>query len=221
MKKEIPIIKVSLTDFVNFIVGQQYKESLIQGLIRREQKSFFSDYYLPLQRAIICYHQQQRHPSVLQAATVGINIFNKTGNSQLKIYPTLIQNYLQTELAQTKTCTWFAPPAGIFTYKNLSITIKPELGLRYKRKGTSTVNNYLIKLYYKKEVLSRAHANVALALMQDQLDNALNIPTEYCILDLRRGKLFYRDKRMKNPMNVVVGEAESFLTIWALNVSSK
>lgn len=210
MKKNITI---SLTDFINFIAGHQNKASVVNNIITRQSSSFYSKYYLPLQESIIAYHQQGRAAPILWDSLKQLPP-GKDYQSQQKIYPLLLQNYLKTELAKTKTCISLPTTKGYFYHQNLTIKLNPELHLQYKRKNSKILKNYFIKLYYKKEALTKPIANTVIALMEDNIPPTSDFPTEYCILDLRRGKLFYKDNRIKNPILTAFGEAESFLTIW-------
>lgn len=214
MSLKLPSIKIGLTDFVNFILGNQNKSTVVPQIIKRQQqKTFFKHYYMPLQQPLIAYHQQQRNPNIL-CSIKQLDSSSKQYNKQHAVYQLLINTYLGMEPAQTKIGHWFAPLTGYFYHKNLAVKIKPELGLQYKRKSDKTIKNYLIKLHYKEEELTKPKANLVIALMEQSLTVPNNIPTEYCILDLRRGKRFYRDQRIKNPMLVAGGEADSFLYIW-------
>lgn len=215
-------INITLTDFVNFIAGYQNKASVVNNIISRQKRknSFFSQYYIPLQQSILAYHQQARQEKILWNTMQQLKRGSKDYSSQLQHYPPLIENYLITELAKTKTCKSLPTAQGYFLHKNLSIKINPELHLQYKKKGTKILKNHFIKLYYKEQALDNKLANQVIALMEHSMPPTSDFPTEYCILDLRRGKLFYKDMRIKHPMRVNRGEAESFLSIWNSTHSS-
>lgn len=217
-KKEL--IKISLTDFMNFMAAHVNKSSIVNGIVTRQKKRFYSGYYLPLTEGIIAYHQQNRNSTFLQNALSRLHTDSKNYENQYALYKNCIQTYLALDAAQTKTCIWVDPPTGHFLYENLSITLKPELGLLYKRKGDKVIKNHIIKIHFKEDPLTKQNANAGIALLEQALGTTSDIPTEYCILDLRRGHLFRRDRRIKNPMFVVQGEAESFLKIWELTTAA-
>jgi hypothetical protein len=80
--------------------------------------------------------------------------------------------------------SWVCPTAGIYSRHGISVSVNPEIGLRFPNGET-----LLVKLYFKAERLSRIDADLITSLMATSLAR-----NDVAVLDVERRKLFLPPK---------------------------
>lgn len=129
-----------------------------------------------------------------------------TEENRKAVYPALIANYKSflgrksIQSIPVKKATW--------QYSQLEVRANPELYL--------TINNqrHLIKLYFKSEALSKNRIASIQLLLQLAFDGKIDQPVKFCILDVRRNKIYSTDSADRSLLPLLEGEAASFIAIW-------
>src|SRR5690606_6478354 len=88
-----------------------------------------------------------------------------------------------------KTFDYEFPPKEIWKHNELEIRLNPELGIIINDKP------HILKLYFKKEELTKDNIQALISLMETELKTLVPEKAEYGILDIRRGKILFKDKR--------------------------
>lgn len=122
------------------------------------------------------------------------------------VYPALIANYKSflgrkhIESIPVKKATW--------QYSKLSVKANPELFL--------TINDerHLIKLYFKADALSKNRIAIIQLLLQMAFDDKVQQPVKYCVLDIRRNKIYPTASPDASLLPLLQGEAASFIAMW-------
>jgi len=120
-------------------------------------------------------------------------------------YPALIEKYIR--FLGRKKAIWFNPPKGNWEHEDLKVRLNPELGLKFDGR------HHVIKVHFSNTEIKKNEADIILTLMQELApispDN-----TVFCLLDLKKGKLFTSDKIKGDLSPMIIGEALSFISIW-------
>lgn len=195
----MPII--SLTDFVDFVVGVgPTKLTKVRQIKKRQEQDygFRFDHWRELREGIIVFHSE---------ATGDKKYFDHylTSLDQKKqdSYRPLVANYKsflgrkQITSTPTERTTW--------KYKDLQVRINPELRLNINN------NEYLLKLYFKAAELTKSRVDVILLLLKHALPSA--DPIHYGLLDIQHNRL-YDSPPQDRLLPLLYGEADSFLTMW-------
>ena len=195
-------IEISLTQFVDFILKTGTPRLTEVRRIKSQHKSGYHpsrDFYRKLRDGIVEYHEYNRERTFFNNLSRGI-----TDRNKLSIYPELINAY--KKFLGRKDVAWFDQAKDFWNYKELRVSINPELGL------TLNDNKYLIKLYFKEEPkLTKQRIRIISNLM-DTLDRPDDV--QLAILELRRGKfheLGYPDDDM---LPLLHGDADAFITMY-------
>ena len=194
-------ITVSLTDFLDFLqkTGRSKQVKVKQIKERPDYHPGF-DFWKPLRDGLVEFHEK----GIIDKKSLDQILKELKDNKKLKLYPSLISSYKR--FIGRKKFSWFTPPSGVFQHNELLVRVNPELGLILGDK------RFVIKLYFKSDVLTKSEAELGLTLMH----RTLSIDTEekytFCILDVQRGKLHICDFKPEL-LPLLEGEALSFQTI--------
>ena len=166
--------KLSLTTFVDIVAasGTSKATKAIRAL-KDDEYHPAKDFYKQLRERIIDLHQNDKDKKYLRRL-----MFQVTDRKKINHYSTLIDQY--SKWIGNKKMKWFNPPQGEYGTKDLIIRVNPELGLKIKGK------DYVIKLYFKSDSLSKNKADIILGI----LEGTLNSHEIMAVLDIRKGKLF-------------------------------
>ena len=169
-------ITLGLTDFVAIATKNAGpKATAVANVKKRGPYDPAADFYKPLREGIIDLHQRGDKKDELGKILKGLTDPKKIAN-----YPDLIDGY--RSWWGRKDLEWFSPPRGVFSHRNVDVTVNPELGLRIK--GVP----HVIKLHLTKtEKLSKPRLDVVTFLMEQEL-RALMPEARMCVLDVRNGK---------------------------------
>ncbi len=197
-------IQISLTDFVDFMCKAGTKKISQVKAIKRNLDSPYSpakDFYKPLREGIISFHKFNKEPSALDAISTVI-----TDKKKQTAYPIIIAGYRR--FLGGKDITWVKSPRGnLWTYRNLAIKANPELCLAFDG------NEHIIKLYFKKDRLSRNHALCINHLMQNDFRNR-DTGEIFGVLDVRSGRLIEELPGNGEFARFVKEEANRFLSLY-------
>lgn len=201
-------IKISLTDFMSFIEKSGIaKQTKVKQLTKRASYSPSQDFYKKIREGVIAIHKEGRPLTALEAILLEL-----TDKKKINIFPDLIDSYIN--YFGKKQLTWVDPPSSFWKHKNLTIRINPELGLQFKSKKNAPLTTYFIKLHFNKTKLEKNKADLILTLMKKELKHTSSNPIEYGILDVSRKRLFLSTQVKNDYAPLLLGEADSIITIW-------
>jgi len=195
-------IEISLTDFVDFVCkAGSAKLTQVKKLKNREAYSPATDFYKGLREGLIENHQADGDKSGLK------NIWDSvTDEKKKKNYAEAIEGY--KKFWGRKAVKWFKPPYKHWIVGDLDVRINPELGLDYDGKY------YVVKLYFKKDKLSKDKIDQILTLMESQLRKHVEDEIRMAILDVKNSKLFIKNDDDLSLLPLLDGEARSLEAIW-------
>jgi hypothetical protein len=202
VKQQNPALLISLTDFVDFVLKSgKPKQTVVKSIKNRPPYAPFEDFWLGLREEIVAFHSQgKRDKAAIDRAMDGVS-----HNPKLVAYPPAIKAYKR--FLGRKQIDWFAPEKSVWSAGGMHIRVNPELGLRINGQA------YQLKLYFKKDKLCKAKADLILRLMAEALPSTTK-GIHVAILDVREGKLFESDGKSTELSPLLEGEAISFATIW-------
>ena len=194
--------EISLTDFVDFVAKSGTPRlTHVRKIKGRGEYSPAEDFWRRLRKDVIEFHSSgQTNKGALDATLVALSDPKKRSNyaAVLKTYKLFLGN---------KKIQWFQPVSVKWNSGGLIVRINPELGLIF-----NGVRHH-VKLYFKVEAITKAKADTILLLMEQNLPNK-QPDDSFCILDVRRGKLFGSSSPDPIILPLLMGEASAFSTIW-------
>jgi hypothetical protein len=109
-----------------------------------------------------------------------------------------------------KTIRGFEAPNATWAVDSLRVRVNPELGLRINDQ------RYIVKLYFRAEVLSRSRVQALVALMEDVLRREVPPAVTFGILDIANADLRVADARssITDTWIALQSEARAFIEIW-------
>lgn len=196
------MIKISLTDFIDFVskVGSS-KFSIVKTIHSRGAYQPAFDFWRPLRDGIIDFHKFDKEKSELDRILIDL-----TDKKKINRYPALVESY--KSFLGKRNIEWFEPPFKEWETNDLSIKLNPELGL--------DINGilYVVKLYFKTDPLSQMKADLILLLMNTKLKKGDFKEVTFAVLDVERKKMFEKTKLDKIHLSLLEGEALNFINIW-------
>lgn len=195
-------IKISLTDFVDFVSKSgTSKLTKVKQIKDRPTYNPAFDFWKKMRDEIILFHKEsKKNKDCFDEILLKLVDKKKLGR-----YPDVIGGY--KKFLGKKTITSFKVYKTVWTNNDLEVRINPELGLIINNK------KYIIKLYFKSEKLSKARVDIILLLLKERYKVELTKGIDVAILDIQNNKLI-TSKSIKNIMPLLIGEANSFETIW-------
>lgn len=195
-------MKISLTDFVDFVaLTGGRKLSKVREIKERGAYHPKTDYYKGIREAIIALHSTNGGIEGIGNVVRGI-----TDNSKKKNYQSIFSGY--SKFLGRKNLEYFDPPRKEWSHNELNITLNPELGLIIKDKP------HVIKLYFKKSKIEKEKVNSIICFLETELLQRCDESHLFTVLDVPSSKLHYKDKRGRDFMPLIYGEAESFAAMW-------
>lgn len=195
-------MKISLTDFVDFVaLTGGRKLSKVKEIKERGAYHPKTDYYKAIRDAIIAFHTSNG-----DMQNIGNSIKGIADNSKKKNYQSIFNGY--SKFLGKKELEYFNPPRKEWSHNELNIMLNPELGLIIKD------TPHVVKLYFKKSTIERERVNSIICFLETELLEACDENHIFTVLDVPNSKLYFRDKRKRNFMPLIYGEAESFVAMW-------
>lgn len=192
---------VSLTTFIDFVVASG--TSRITRVRRAKERYLHpydpaADFYKRVRNGIVEYHKS--------GAALETVLEEVTDKKKRKIYPDCIKGY--RKWMGRRQFKWVQPAHPVLWESGkLMVRVNPELGL------ISGDDEYLIKLYFKADELSKSRVDTMLHLIQATLTQD-STPLRPGILDVQRGKLFEPTIEVAGTEVLLVGEAAAFVSMW-------
>lgn len=181
-------MRLSLTEFVDVVskVGAR-KASLVATIKVRSLEDYSpgKDFYKQLRDAIVALHKANEPKHRLDSV-----LFSVTEKNRRSRYAKLVPAY-KAWLGK-KHVRWIQPTTALYQHGDVFVAVNPEVGLEIN--GV----RYVIKLYFKTELLEKQGAALITALMAASLpsDNA----TQFAVLDVERGKLHVKPDKPIEPI---------------------
>lgn len=196
--------EISLTSFVDFVIKSGVPRlTLVRDTKKKHDEPYNKarDYYRKIRDKIIEIHKNKDNIVKLNNLMDDVLDKNKQEN-----YPLLISNYIK--FIGRKKINWFDPSRDKWGYNDLLVKINPELGLEINGK------KHIIKLYFKKEILSKNKIDIINNLMFMSLGPKLTNDTTISILDILNCKLHSLKKFDESLIPLLEGEIISFCEMW-------
>lgn len=195
-------IGVSLTDFIDFAirVGSP-KQTKVAQVKARGPYSPAVDFWKPLRELL----QQRHEEGNLSRKSLELFAQRQSDPKKRNRYPGAVAGYIK--FLGRKDVRWFVPPKGVWQPSRLSVSVNPELGL------TIGGEDYVIKLYFKDEKLSKQRVDLVTFLLRKQLSTA-RPAARFAVLDVANAKLYSNQPAGVDLMPLLMGEAASFVAIW-------
>jgi len=192
-----------MTTFTDFII----KSGRTKITCVRDAKKLYQDGYEPahdfwrlLRKGILDMHRRGRPKSDLDQVLIGLH-----DRKKINLYPMRVSAY--KKWIGRKKLEWVEPRTADWSHEDLDVRINPELGLLVNGK------HHTIKLYFKKEPLSKSKVDLLLYMLQSKL-NLDDVPSIAGILDVANGKLIVPTGEIEHIEALLIGEASSFSAIW-------
>jgi hypothetical protein len=191
---------ISLTDFVDFVVGVgPTKLTKVREIKNRKDYGFRFDHWRELREGIVVFHSEGTNDRKYFD-----RLLSTLDQKKQDSYRPLAVNY--KSFLGRKRITSTPTQRTTWTYKQLGVRVNPELSL--------TINNkpYLLKLYFKASELTKTRVDVILLLMKHALPQSTALT--YGLLDVHHNRLYDADPQDRL-LPLLYGEADSFLTMWS------
>ena len=202
MAKEL--IRITLTEFMNYVnkSGSAKITVVSQSKTRHEEVyQTFKDYWLKLRESIKRVHRNNLSKDVLYG------IIDDVSDDKKENYAEAIEGYCKWW--GKKKITWITPPRKTWAVGDIRIELNPELGLVHNGQ------THFIKLFTTaNDALDKRHADLILALMEKELREKVADDAVFCVLDIKRGKLYEYKSSGKNLYTLLKVEAQGFETMW-------
>jgi len=193
---------MSLTDFVDFVIKSGTPRiTKVRQIKTRGDYDPAADFWKPLREAIQTLHRQGEDKSVLDRMLADL-----TDQKKKTAYPPLVKAY--KKFIGAKDIEWFDPPGATWTYQQLSVRVNPELGVRI---GDAP---HVIKLYFKREPLSKRRVEAILYLMACTLLGPSHAKRVIGVLDVPQARLIAPTIAVPNLDLLLQSEAAAFVEIW-------
>ena len=197
-------IKVSLTEFVNFINSSGMKRMTIVSNAKfkhEEQDGNPYDYWKDFKDEIKKLLKRQGNKEDLY------ELVERVREEVRENYNEMINGYLK--FWKPSRMEWLTPVRKMIRIGGVKMLLNPEIGIKWQGK------EYMIKLYLKaKESLDKRHADIILALMESELREKVGDSVEFGILDVKRGKLFLHVDNDPRLLILVNSEGMAFANMW-------
>lgn len=198
-------VRVGLTNFVDFVNKTATQKLTV---VRKQKKEntedyeVYADFYKAVREGIVNMHKKGQDKSALDGVLKGL-----ADKRKKKHFAAIITGY--KEFLGRKKVSWFPPPKDEWTHAGLAMRLKPEVGL------VINGERHAIKLYLReKPTLKKANADIITHLMDFVLVPGKRNRPRFCVLDVRRNKLFSAPNKTDGLMTIARAEAACFVEMY-------
>jgi len=191
-------IRITSLNFADFIVSNGL---LSISIVRNKKRSSGTgwDYWVTFKANVKKLHKNE----------ITLEQFKSMSES---VYPKYKSNYqkvvnLYLELINVKNYDYFLPPTSKWVFKDLGVTVTPDLGLIHEGKKS------LVILYVRNDELGKRRADSLLALMEHEF-YSLDPQFNYWILDVKHRKLHIKDSSTLISMPDLETDALRYIELW-------
>lgn len=195
--------EVSLTVFVDFVTAGDplNRATRVRLELNRGEYDPRTDFWKKLRERIQDTHQRGQPVRTLQGLLDEV-----TDQKKLDSYSAAITGYLR--FIGRKRVSYFEPPRAEWEHGDLAVRVNPELGLTIRDQP------HVIKLYFRKDPLSKRKVDAVLALMDDALADQMEPNAVVSVLDVQQAHVYVPTRQVADIDTVLAGEAASFLEMW-------
>lgn len=193
---------IGLTTFVDYISATGLPRVRAVEAARRSDNQPYDprkDFYKRLRDASVSYARGQSSEESYRALPETLSDQKKRSN-----FPAAIDAWIHWQAE--KGGSFFAPPRGEYTCRDLTVNVNPEIGMTIGRSKVA------IKSWFKTEAVPKARLNYILATLRFGLPESFT--GDVGILDVRRG-ILHRAGSINPSLKILLrGEAIGFMAMW-------
>ena len=194
--------RISLTDFIDIVLRSGIsKMDKLSAVKNRPPYKPAYDFYKIIREALEDTHQNARNKTYLRQLLGTLRDPKKRVN-----YPQIVEGYCKWW--GRKAFVWFDPPNSMFSNAGVDVSINPELGLEFGSK------QYVVKLYFKGEKLTKNRINLVNQLMEHCLRPSVSPDVTMAILDIRASKLFLGGESDARVIAALKAELRYIAELW-------
>lgn len=192
-------MRITATQFLSYVTANYANKVAIAREIKyQDVYDPRKDYWKKLRESIPEFEQGNiSYPDFLEIPNTISNSAKRTG------YRPVVDEYAGWR--QSIQGQWFQPPSVTWQHETLEVKVSAEVGLNIREK------RHLLKLHFKRDVISESAKMVLLTLMHDAVANDIDF---VCFLDIRRKNLEIAQKPSEDARILLKIEAASFITAW-------
>lgn len=195
-------VDITLTTFIDFVFASgTAKITCVRGAKKLYDQPYGpeKDFWRILRMGIIEMHQSEAKPATLDGILQSLRDPRKQ-----HLYPGCIEGYRQW--LGRRNAKWMGAKAASWICDDLVVNVNPELGLDLNGR------QHIIKLYFKKEPLTKRRVQAILHLLQTAAKDDHNAIKG--ILDVPRSRFISYENSTVGIEALLHGEARSFATMW-------
>lgn len=193
---------ITLTDFVDFVsLTGSKKLNKVREIKERDEYHPKTDYYKSMRDGIKDMHVKKTGSNRIENMISFVE-----DESKKKSFESILKGYLK--FLGRKKIEYFKPPKKNWKHNELNLRLNPELGL--------LINDvpHILKLHFKKNKIEREKVNSIVCFMENEFNTGIPKKCQFCVLDVPNSKIFYKDKRLRDYMPLIYGEADAFISMW-------
>lgn len=197
------MINISLTDFVDFVVSSGApKLTKVKEIKKRGEYHPGIDFWKTCRDAIVEFHTQ----GITDKKYFDRMLESVTERVRKNVYPEIVSNY--KSFLGRKTIQANPVKKETWQHSKLTVRVNPELLL------TINGERHLIKLYFKADPLSKHRIAIIQLILQLAFESQIREAVKFCVLEVRRNRLYASPSPDKSLLPLLQGEAASFISIW-------
>lgn len=197
-------IKISMTEFVNFINASGIARMTVVANAKAKHEEMEGnpyDYWKDFKDEVKKQLKKQGSKEDL------LELLETMREDVLDNYQKMINGYLK--FWKPTRMKWIKPVNKLANIGGVKMYVNPEIGIEWQNK------KYMIKLYLKaNESLDKRHADIILALMENQLREKVDEDVLFAILDVRKGRLYPYVNDDPRLMIFLKSEGREFAEMW-------
>lgn len=198
-------MNVSMSEFVDFhVLTGSARVAKVRALKNRGEYDPAMDFWRPLRKGIAAFHL--RHQGDQRSLP---DFLTSISDRKVVRYRAAMAGHAKF-LRAREVRGFRAPPSASWQVGDLNVRVNPEVGLRIDGQ------QYVIKLYFKAEPLSRGRAQALIALMEEELGSRVAPGISFGVLDVPNASLSLTDRRssLDDTKIALRAEAVAFVDIW-------
>jgi hypothetical protein len=187
---------ISIIDFTDFVMRTGApKITKVVEIFKRGDYVPSHDFWRPLRDHICEFHE-----GVASKLAFGLTGAHEKKRARYEEALRGYEKFLKAEGSE-----WFKPYRAEWRFEDLVVRINPEVGFALSGKPV------LVKLYFKREALTKYRVQVVLSLMSAGQKSK---KYQVAMLDVARSKLYIEAAQSPQMDALLKGEAATFLGIW-------
>ncbi len=200
------MVQITLSDFLDFVnKAGPSKLTKVRRLKQRAPYRPSFDYYRPLREAIVSAHRagsdRRQLDEILNQALVRVE--DERAQLELSVVADAYRSWLGR-----KRLRWFEPGRASWVCGDVSILVNPDLGLYIDGRPCA------IKIWFRDEPMEKRVLDVVFRLMEEAIGELCPVGTRFCVLDVRRERLFSPTVAVPSAGTQLQGEVAYLAATW-------